>query len=307
MVVIETHNLSKQYGRIPAVDNVSFSVEAGQVYGFLGPNGSGKTTTIGMLVGITSPSAGAIRLFGGNSPQDLIHARKRIGATLEQPNFYPFLSGRENLKVVAGIKGQNNPAIEAALATVDMAGRADKEFKRFSLGMKQRLALAAAILGDPELLILDEPTNGLDPEGMVEIRELILKLAGLGKTIFLASHMLTEVERVCSHVAIIKNGRLLKCGTVAEVTRGVPTFRLRAQSLENLYASVKDYRATRNARQHHDAVIVELNDNDPAALNRFLAGRGIYLAELSEQERSLEEAFMELTGNSATGPGNTQS
>src|SRR3990170_688465 len=216
MSIIETANLSKRFGKTLAVDNISFRVEQGQVYGFLGPNGSCKTTTIGMIVGITTPTSGDISLFGGASASDLHRARRRIGGTLEQPNFYPYLTGRENLKVVAAIKGHGGKAVESVLKTVDMSERADKEFKRFSLGMKQRLALAAAMLGDPELIILDEPTNGLDPEGMVEIRELIQKLAGLGKTIFLASHLLTEVERVCSHVAIIKNGRLLKYGTVEE-------------------------------------------------------------------------------------------
>jgi len=303
MPIIETFNLSKRYGKTLAVDNISFQVESGQVFGFLGPNGSGKTTTIGMILGITTPTAGDFSLFGGKTAHDLFQARKRIGATLEQPNFYPYLTGRENLKVVAGIKGQDKAAIETALETVDMADRASKEFKTFSLGMKQRLALAAAVLGDPELLILDEPTNGLDPEGMVEIRELIIKLAGMGKTIFLASHLLTEVERVCSHVAIIKNGCLLKSGTVEEVTSGAPTYSLRASDLDRLYSAINNYSEIRSVECKHDAVIVELNNNDPAALNRYLVEQKIYLSELTEQERSLEEAFMQLTGNSGAEPG----
>jgi ABC-2 type transport system ATP-binding protein len=297
---IETFNLSKRFNRTYAVDNISIRVEPGQVYGFLGPNGSGKTTTIGMILGITTPTAGDISLFGGNN---LLHARKRVGATLEQPNFYPYLTGRENLQIVAGIKAIGETAIAAALETVDMTDRAGKEFRKFSLGMKQRLALAAAILGDPELLILDEPTNGLDPEGMVEIRELILKLASLGKTIFLASHLLTEVERICTHVAIIKKGQLLKQGTVADVTSGVPTYHLAARDLNGLYEAVKNYPETRLAERRHDTVEVELNNNDPAALNRYLTNQGIFLSELSEQERSLEEAFMELTGDDNTEPG----
>jgi ABC-2 type transport system ATP-binding protein len=166
--------------------------------------------------------------------------------------------------------------------------------------MKQRLALAAAMLGDPELLILDEPTNGLDPEGMVEIRELILKLAGLGKTIVLASHLLVEVERTCSHVAIIKNGRLLKHGTVAEITRGDSSYSVHAGDLNSLQTAIENYPGTQHTQRHNDRIIVELKDNDPAALNRYLAQQGIYLSELSEQERSLEEAFMEVafTGES---------
>ena len=301
MTVIETLNLSKRFGKTLAVDNISFKVEPGQVFGFLGPNGSGKTTTIGMILGITTPTSGEFRLFDGNTPHDLFRARKRIGATLEQPNFYPYLTGRDNLKVVAGIKGQDNAAIESALDLVDMAGRADKEFKTFSLGMKQRLALAAAMLGNPELLILDEPTNGLDPEGMVEIREFIIKLSGMGKTIFLASHLLTEVERVCSHVAIIKNGRLLRHGTVEEVTSGVPTYSLRASDLDGLYNAVNNYSETVKTEREHDAVVVELRNNDPAALNRFLTEQGLYISELTELERSLEEVFMEVTGNDNSG------
>lgn len=303
MTIIETFNLSKRFGKTLAVDNISFTVEPGQVFGFLGPNGSGKTTTIGMILGITTPTSGEFRLFHGNTPHDLFRARKRIGATLEQPNFYPYLTGRDNLKVVAGIKGQDNAAIETALELVDMAGRADKEFKTFSLGMKQRLALAAAMLGDPELLILDEPTNGLDPEGMVEIREFIIRLAGMGKTIFLASHLLTEVERVCSHVAIIKNGHLLKTGTVDDVTSGAPTYSLRATDMDGLVTAVNSYPESRNVKRQPETVVVELNNNDPAALNRHLVEQGIYVSELTEQERSLEEAFMELTGNSDPQPG----
>ena len=303
MTVIETLNLTKRFGKTLAVDNISFKVEPGQVFGFLGPNGSGKTTTIGMILGITTPTAGDFSLFDGHTSHDLFHARKRIGATLEQPNFYPYLTGRENLKVVAGIKGQDQAAIETALDTVDMADRANKVFKTFSLGMKQRLALAAAMLGDPELLILDEPTNGLDPEGMVEIREFIIKLSGMGKTIFLASHLLTEVERVCSHVAIIKNGRLLKTGTVDDVTNGAPTYSLRAIDMDGLVTAVNGYPESRSVKRKPETVVVELNNNDPAALNRYLVEKGIYVSELTEQERTLEEAFMELTGNSDVEPG----
>lgn len=295
--VISTEGLTKRFSKTLAVDNISFNVEAGQVYGFLGPNGSGKTTTIGMILGITTPSAGDISLFGGNTPRDIFHARKRIGATLEQPNFYPYLTGRENLKVVAGIKQCDEKEIETVLGTVDMADRANKEFKTFSLGMKQRLALAAAMLGTPELLILDEPTNGLDPEGMVEIRELIIKLAGMGMTIFLASHLLTEIERVCSHVAIIKNGILLKEGTVAEVTGGIPSFRIRADNLDRLLTTVQAYPETGNARQEQDSIIVELKNNDAASLNRYLSEQGIFVSQLTEQERSLEQAFMEITAD----------
>ena len=201
MPVIETRELSKRYGKVQAVDRISFSVESGQVFGFLGPNGSGKTTTIGMLLGIITPTGAGFRLFG-ESGRGLHKVRRRMGATLEQPNFYPYLSGWDNLRITANVKGAGRTEVEEALEVVGLSDRRRSKFKTYSLGMKQRLALAATMLGDPALIILDEPANGLDPEGMREIREIIGALAARGKTIFLSSHLLWEVERTCTHVAI---------------------------------------------------------------------------------------------------------
>ena len=211
MPIIETRELTKRYGTRPeksvlAVDRVSFAVEEGQVFGFLGPNGSGKTTTIGMLVGIINPTGGSFRLFGASDAKGLLAARSRVGATLETPNFYPYMRGRDNLRVAAAIKGVGRSRIEECLELVGLADRAKHRFSTYSLGMKQRLALAATMLSDPELIILDEPANGLDPQGMREIREIIHILAGRGKTIFLSSHLLWEVERTCTHVAIVRRG-----------------------------------------------------------------------------------------------------
>jgi ABC-type multidrug transport system ATPase subunit len=298
MSILSVAGLTKRYGRLTAVDDVTFDVQSGQVFGFLGPNGSGKTTTIGMVFGIVTPTAGHLTLFGSDNPQALAQSRRRVGGTLEQPNLYPYLTGRQNLHLVAQIKRVADSHVEPALKAVDLLAAADRRTKGYSLGMKQRLALAAAMLGDPELLIFDEPTNGLDPEGMQEIRELILKLSRSGRTIVLCTHLLAEVERVCTHVAILKQGRLLRCGAVSDLTDGAPVFRLRTDNLLTLWEAVCNYPAARQMRREHGAVYTELADSDPALLCKYLAGLGIYLAELSNQRATLEETFLRLTGSS---------
>ncbi len=304
MSILSVAGLSKHYGKLRAVDDVSFDIQSGQVFGFLGPNGSGKTTTIGMIFGIVTPTTGHLRLFGSDDPRALAQARRRVGGTLEQPNLYPYLTGRQNLRLVAAIKRVADRHIEPALQAVDLLAAADRKTKGYSLGMKQRLALAAAMLGDPELLIFDEPTNGLDPEGMQEIRELILKLSRSGRTIVLCTHLLAEVERVCTHVAILKQGRLLRSGPVSELTTGAPVFRLCTDNERTLWEAVCNYPAARQMRREHGAVYTELADSDPALLCRYLAGVGIYLAELSHQRPTLEQTFLRVTGsNSATDTG----
>ena len=295
MAVIEVENLTKWYGRTRAVDDIAVTVERGQVFGFLGPNGSGKTTTIGMLLGVLTPTAGRIRLLGESGARGLHRARQRIGATLETPNFYPYLSGRDNLRIAANVKRAAASDIEAALDTVRLTARARDRFKAYSLGMKQRLALAAAMLGDPELIILDEPATGLDPEGMREIREIILELAARGKTLFLSSHLLSEVERICTHVAIIRRGRIVRQASIRDLTAATVVAELRASDGAALGRAVAAYDGTIATRDEGDAVIVELKDDDLAALNAFLAGRGVFLSHLSLKRRSLEDAFIELT------------
>jgi len=297
MTILSVSGLTKHYGKLVAVDDVTFDVQEGQVFGFLGPNGSGKTTTIGMIFGIVTPTAGHLTLFGSDTPHALVQSRRRLGGTLEQPNLYPYLTGRQNLRLVASIKRLDESQVGPALKAVDLSAAADRATKGYSLGMKQRLALAAAMLGDPALLIFDEPTNGLDPEGMQEIRELILKLSRSGRTIVLSTHLLAEVERVCTHVAILKRGRLLRSAAVSELTAGEPVFRLRTDNLLTLWEAVSQYPPARQMRREHGAIYTELADADPASLCRYLAGLGIYLAELTNLRPTLEETFLMLTGS----------
>ncbi len=292
MTIIEVINLSKHYGTKKAVDNISFTVEQGQVFGFLGPNGSGKTTTIGLLLGIINKTSGIIKLFESD---DLDSARLNIGATLETPNFYPYLSGLDNLKIVAKIKRATDAQIQSALKLVDLSARANSPFRTYSLGMKQRLSLAAATLSNPDIVILDEPTNGLDPDGIRDVRQIIKRLADEGKTIFLSSHLLSEVEQVCSHVAVIKNGKLLKSGNVKELISRNPLARLKAENLEALNAILKTYPETISVTDEGDGLLVELQTDNLAALNQFLAEKGTYVSHLSLQKKTLEEAFMEIT------------
>lgn len=302
MTVIETEGLSKRYTALRgdgtlAVDRLSVQVEAGQVYGFLGPNGSGKTTTIGMLLGIINPTGGAFRLFGGETPAELHAARQRIGATLEYPNFYPYLSCRDNLRVVARVKGSDEADIAEVLEIVGLASRRKTKFKACSLGMKQRLALAATMIGDPELIILDEPANGLDPAGQREIRDIIRELASRGKTIFLSSHMLHEVERTCTHVAIIETGRLVREGSVDELTSAGTVAAVAADGdMETLRQAVAEFEGAGHVRVEDGRVLVQIGGDALSELNRFLAGRGIYASHLSLERQSLEDAFMEITG-----------
>ena len=300
MPVIEANELTKRYGTrrgksVLAVDRISFAVEQGQVFGFLGPNGSGKTTTIGMLVGIINPTGGSFRLFGASGPRDLVAARARVGATLETPNFYPYLSGRDNLRIAATIKGVGRPRIEECLELVGLADRARHRFKTYSLGMKQRLALAATMLNDPELIVLDEPANGLDPQGMKEIREIIRILAGRGKTIFLSSHLLWEVERTCTHVSIVRKGRIVATGTVAEVVSGATAAFIKAEDLDALAAALEGYPEASSVRRSDGGVIATLESDDLASVNRYLAGLGIHVSHLAPHRQSLEDAFMDLT------------
>ena len=296
MSVIETHGLTKRFRRQLAVDGVSFVVEPGQIFGFLGPNGSGKTTTIGMLLGIVTPTAGTFRLLGLDGRRGLHTARQRIGATLETPNFYPYLSGRDNLRIVANVKRVPHVRIDESLETVGLSDRGGDKFGTYSLGMKQRLALAATMLGDPQLVILDEPANGLDPEGMREIREIILRLHDMGKTIFLSSHLLWEVERTCTHVAILRKGRIIRQASVREILAGTVTAGVRGGNPDTLRRIVADYPRTVSTVLQEDMVVVELRDDDLASLNAFVAARGVHLSHLALRQRSLEEVFIELTG-----------
>jgi ABC-2 type transport system ATP-binding protein len=294
--MIETRGLTKRFRKQVAVDDISFIVERGQIFGFLGPNGSGKTTTIGMLLGIITPTAGSFRLLGREGERGLHQARQRVGATLETPNFYPYLSGIDNLRIVANVKRIAHRRIPEVLDIVGLADRGKDRFGTYSLGMKQRLALAATMIGDPELVILDEPANGLDPEGMREIREIILRLHDAGKTIFLSSHLLWEVERTCTHVAIIKKGRIIRQASVQEILASTVVVGIRGGNPEVLRSIAAQYPAAVSTSIEEDMVVVELRDDDLAALNAFAAARGVYLSHLALRQRSLEDVFIELTG-----------
>jgi ABC-type multidrug transport system ATPase subunit len=293
MSVLSIKNLSKNYGKIKAVQALNLEIAQGEIYGILGPNGSGKTTTLGMILDIIRPSSGDYSWFGSGASADL---RKRIGAILETPNFYPYMNAIKNLKIVAQIKGVDQKEIPKVLEVVGLSQRATSAFKTFSLGMKQRLAIAAALLGDPEVLIFDEPTNGLDPQGIVDVRELLIEIGKQGKTILLASHIIDEVEKVCTHAAIIKNGVLLASGAVAELLSTDPVFELAAEDLQALEQVLKNASWTKDVKRDHQLLQLQLKEAIPAsALNRYLYEQGHVLTHLVERKKSLESEFLERT------------
>ncbi|MFM7668503.1 MAG: ABC transporter ATP-binding protein [Bacteroidota bacterium] len=292
-VVLEVTNLSKRFGRLQAVNSISFSVEKGNVYGLLGPNGSGKTTTLGILLSTINPTEGNWSWFGnsGTSSNDL----KKIGAIIEHPNFYAFLSAEKNLKIVCEIKEVPYSRIETVLKLVGLYDRKNDRFSTFSLGMKQRLAIASAMLNNPEVLILDEPTNGLDPEGIIQIREIIKTIANQGTTIILASHLLDEVEKVCSHVIILKKGVSLYCGSVAAITAKNGYFVLEANDLKNLKAELEVSGDFSEIKEDSGRIIAYMkSDLNASELNKKMMDKGIYLSHLSKERESLEEQFLDL-------------
>ena len=293
-LMIETRDLTKRYGdRIVAVDRLQMRVRRGEVYGFLGPNGAGKTTTLRMLLGLVRPSSGSAVVLGAapGSRESLA----RIGALIETPSFYPFLSGRDNLRVLARHAAVPEGRVAAVLEEVDLAGRASDRFATYSLGMKQRLGIAAALLKDPEVLILDEPANGLDPAGIKEVRELLRELAAGGRTVFLSSHLLSEVEQVCDRVAILNRGRAVAVGPVEEVlARGHPaSLVVRLPQLERGAEVLRTVGI--EAVIETDHLAVRLPPQQGALVTRALSEAGLYLSELRPQEISLEDVFLELT------------
>jgi ABC-type multidrug transport system ATPase subunit len=291
--VLEINHLTKKFGRLTAVNDLSFSVEKGNVYGLLGPNGSGKSTTLGMILNVVNPSAGEWKWFGENPS---IESLKKVGAIIERPNFYPYLSAEKNLEIVADIKGAPYSKIAEKLEIVGLLERKKDKFSSFSLGMKQRLAIAAAMLNDPQVLILDEPTNGLDPQGIIKIREIIQEIASKGTTIILASHLLDEVEKVCSHVVILEKGKTLYCGPVDEMTASFGYFEMGASNLDEL-ASVL------NSLEYFEKCIPQGNfikgilkdDLSAESLNKLLFEKGIVLNHLVKRKESLEQQFLQLT------------
>ncbi len=296
MSILSIHSVSKFYGRIRALHEVSFDVPAGSVFGVLGPNGSGKTTLLGIVMDVLKATEGSYSWFG-EPPSE--KQRQQIGTLLETPNFYHYLSGERNLRIAAAIKGKGEADIPRVLDMVKLTERKDSKFSTYSLGMKQRLALAACLLGDPKVLVFDEPTNGLDPVGIAETRELIKELSGAGKTILLASHLLDEVEKVCTHVAILQRGVLLTAGPVDEVLTNEEFIEVGAgaAALEALKLALSDLPHVRQVKTHeeHVQVYFEKNAMDPADINEYCYQKGIRLSHLQLRKKSLETKFMELT------------
>lgn len=290
--ILSIRGISKRYGGVQALKDFSLEIKRGMVYGILGPNGSGKSTTLGIVLGIINQDGGSYEWFDG---QDPANARKKIGALLETPNFYPYMSAAENLKVVARIKDVPVTDIDRVLEATGLIERKDSQFKGFSLGMKQRLAMAATLLGDPEVLVLDEPANGLDPQGIAEVRDLVNRLSDSGKTILMASHIIDEVEKVCDQVVVLKAGELLTSGPVVEVLSQDDTYLLRAADLGRLRAVLADMVMVTVLSQRQEGILIRINGGETAAdLNERLHGQGISLSELRLQRTSLESKFLEL-------------
>lgn len=295
--ILSLNNIDKKFGKIHAVNNLSFDIKKGNVYGILGPNGSGKSTTLGIILNVVNKTSGEFSWFNGTVTTH--NALKRVGAIIERPNFYPYMSAKENLKLVCKIKEIPYDKIDDKLKDVNLYERRDSKFKTFSLGMKQRLAIASALLNDPEVLILDEPTNGLDPQGIHEIRSIIIDIASKGTTILLASHLLDEVEKVCTHVVIIRNGLKLYSGRVDEMVSTHGVIELNAENTKNeIFAAIKNYDGIDSVKEENGKIFLSLNkDISPSDLNKSLIDKGIILSHLVKRKPTLEQQFLTLTND----------
>ncbi len=296
MDVLTLNNITKFYGRIQALNNVSFSVPAGSVFGILGPNGSGKTTMLGIVMDILKPSSGSFQFFGGPATAE---TRKQVGTLLETPNFYHYLSAERNLVIAAEIKGKGQGNIDEVLRKVNLHHRKSSKFSTYSLGMKQRLAIASCLLGDPGVLVFDEPTNGLDPVGIAEIRELIKVLAAEGKTIIMASHMLDEVEKVCTHVAILKTGNLITAGHVDEVLVNEDIVEVSARDMQQLEAVLTGMGGFKSLKKAPTGIqlLYPTGTANLQGINQYCFNNGLVLSHLQLKKKSLETKFLELTNN----------
>lgn len=320
-IIISTSRLTKAFGRLVAVNDLHLQIMRGDVFGFLGPNGSGKTTTMRMLLGLIRPTAGRAIIFGMDTAQQMPMILPRIGAIVETPVFYPYLSAVDNLQVIGAASGMvlgkvNQRRIDEVLEIVELRAQSKLVYRKYSLGMKQRLGIAAALLTDPELVLLDEPTNGLDPAGMFEIRQLIHRLAVLGKTIFLSSHLLNEVQQVCNRVAILQKGNLIKQGNVRELLHGSEQVLVRLNTLEEIQQAKIILKAARERgadwisevhvqmdRSGQSTLLVDAPKSYSNQINAILARNNLFAAELHPYEGSLEEVFLQLTTSSGTHPG----
>lgn len=295
--ILSLNNLHKKFGRIHAVNDLSFDIQKGNVYGILGPNGSGKSTTLGIILNVVNKTAGNFSWFDGKVSTH--QALKKVGAIIERPNFYPYMTATQNLRLVCKIKEISYDKIDEKLKEVNLFERRNSKFKTFSLGMKQRLAIASALLNDPEILILDEPTNGLDPQGIHEIRSIIKSIAANGTTILLASHLLDEVEKVCSHVVVIRNGIKLYSGRVDEMTSSFGVIELMTESsTKELFQALKDYDGIESTNEEDGKIFLKLNqDVSSADLNQYLMKNNISLSHLVKRLPTLEQQFLTITNN----------
>lgn len=294
--VLKISNLTKKYGLLTAVSNLSFDIEKGSIYGILGPNGSGKSTTLGIVLNVVNKTAGDFSWFGGTLTTH--QALKKVGAIIERPNFYPYMTAYQNLKLVCKIKGVPYGSIEKTLEIVGLDDRKHSKFSAFSLGMKQRLAIASALLNDPEILILDEPTNGLDPQGIHQIREIIKTISQRGTTILLASHLLDEVEKVCTHVVVLRKGKNLYSGHVDELISSHGFFELKTHQKDDLLKLLESHPNFSHTKVENDLITAFLeNPMEAEEFNRILFKKGIVLSHLIKRKESLEEQFLQLTDN----------
>jgi len=295
-LVVQTEHLTKCFGKLVAVDDLNLEVRKGEVFGFLGPNGAGKSTTMGMMLGLIAPTSGTVELFGLNIQSYLPKILQRIGAVTESTGFYPYLSGKDNLDYIARITGGiSSRRVEEVLELVELSSREKDKFSNYSLGMKQRLAIACALLNDPEFIVLDEPTNGLDPAGMKEIRELIIRLGQEGKTIFLNSHLLHEVEQVCQRVAIIKQGKVITQGLVKDLMKKEDTLQIKVTEPERAMTVLKNIDWITSIAREDDKLLIGVKAEKYAEISSVLAKESIFVTEMRAKEDTLEEFFLEMT------------
>ncbi len=292
--ILTINNLTKKFGYLTAVKALSFTINKGNVYGILGPNGSGKSTTLGIVLNVVNKTSGDFKWFDGNTTTH--NALKKVGAIIERPNFYPYMTATQNLKLVCKIKGVDYDKVDEKLEVVGLLERKNSKFSTYSLGMKQRLAIASALLNDPEILILDEPTNGLDPQGIHQIREIIKQIASKGTTILLASHLLDEVEKVCSHVVVLRKGEKLYSGRVDEMISSHGFFELKSNKQDELIKLIENNPAFGKIKVTDSLVTAFLNEPMKSDdLNKFLIEKGVILTHLVQRKESLEEQFLQLT------------
>ncbi|MDB9893673.1 ATP-binding cassette domain-containing protein [Flavobacteriaceae bacterium] len=293
--ILSLKNLDKKFGRVHAVNNLSFDIQKGNVYGILGPNGSGKSTTLGIILNVVNKTSGEFSWFNGKLSTH--QALKKVGAIIERPNFYPYMTAVQNLSLICKIKDISTEKIDEKLKIVNLYERRNSKFSSFSLGMKQRMAIASALLNDPEILILDEPTNGLDPQGIHEIRQIIQEITKNGTTILLASHLLDEVEKVCSHVVVIREGIKLYSGRVDEMTASKGLFELKtANDKIKLLTLLEQHHSIGAVKEEGEFIIAYLTEEMEATeINTFLFKNGIAVSHLVKRKPSLEQQFLDLT------------